>query len=383
MSVKYRHRLAQGLLAVIALVCAPATIANTLCTHIVQSPEHPIPIDERESDRQVQARLLPSFVTEGDKLASAGNLVKAAEVYVKVLSGNFSYRGTYPGHARCLPTDFYQEVADKLRAVASQLAEQREANGYLLDEIHQYGGVLHHGALSLYLISNQYDIFVDQAIAYAESELRERDIDRELNSIVQRRLYDLRMKRKLSTRGRNEQYVNDLTPLLDSELAAFDKLSDFGARLAAHLEPLYPGLADQWLAEEVRYHKQFLATDAFFPQMALDAKARGSLQDGIDRLQDHPILLERLRARANERGEAFVAAGRYEMAEGYFDVAGNENQRARAEELADRQQAERVSEVTRGVEADIRKMQKSEDEKATFEQETEDMAAELDFDLDD
>jgi hypothetical protein len=362
-------------------MCASSVSAETLCTRIIQSGEYPIPMDEREGDRQVQGHVLPGFVAEGDRLAGEGKLADAVAAYAKVFSG-FQYRGVYFSGGRCLSKDFYQTAADKLRAVASELAERRRAKGYMLDESHEYGGEFQRGALRLYLTSNQYDEFVSKAFAYAASELRERDIDRELVGLVNNRLDELRRQRERGTEAHNRGLVNDLTPLLDEELAAFDKLGGFGERLAAQLEPLYPKLTDQWLAEEARFHQQLLATDGLTAQMMLHDKARNSLEDGIDRLADHPAEVARLQARADQRGRVFMTAGRFESAEAYFDLAGNEAERARAARLAEQQSDERSRKLVQGVEADVRKMQKSEDEKAAFEKEAEDMAAEFGFDLD-
>lgn len=384
MRVMFGRRAPHALLSFLAVACvlnAPAAVANTLCTRIIQSPEYPVPMAERESDRQVQAHVLPGFVADGDRLAGQGRLADAVASYARVFSG-FQYKGTYPGNSRCLSKDFYQEVADKLRAVASRLAEQRSAKGYMLDESHEYGGEFQRGALRLYLTSNQYDEFVSKAFAYAASELRERDIDRELAGLVNNRLDELRRQRERGTEAHNRGLVNDLTPLLDEELAAFDQLSDFEARLAVHLAPLYPKLADQCLAEEEQLHSQLVTVDSPVVANMRFGVGLGDFENCVDRLAKHPTQMARLQTRANERGQAFMAADRFEIAAVYFEVADNESGRARADDLAKRQQEQRVSEMVKGVEADLAKMQKSEDEKAAFEKEAEDMAAEFGFDLD-
>ncbi len=239
-----------------------------------------------------------------------------------------------------------------------------------------------HGVLRLYLTSNQYERYVEQAIAYAESELPEGDIDRELVSLVDNRLDELKRMRENGTEAHNRQYVNDLTPLLDEELAAFEKLGGFEEKLMAHLKPLYPRVTDHWLAEEMRHYQQLNTSDDFISQMMLRDKVRNTLEAGIDRMENHPAEVERLKSRANERGKAFMAAGRYEVAEAYFDAAGNEKERAHAERLAERRNEEQFGKLAQSVEADLREMQKSEDEKAAFEKDTEDMAAEFGFDLD-
>lgn len=282
------------------------------------------------------------------------------------------------GGGRCLSKEFYQEAADKLRAAANALAKNLTAKNNQHDEPDDPGGS-QVGALRLYLTSNQYDRFVEQAIAYAESELRQHDIDRALVGLVGNRLDALK---RMRTEGRNQQYDNDLTPLLDEELAAFDKLDGFEEKLIAHLKPLYPSVTDYWLAEEARFHQQLLAADGLILKMMLHGKARNRLENGLERLEDHPAELARLKSRANQRGDAFMADGRFEMAEDYFDLAGNAGGRARARYLAGQHDEERFAELAKSVESDVRQMQKSPEEKADFEKETEDMAAEFGFDLD-
>lgn len=366
-----------SLLGVVCTFNAPAAAANTLCTRIIQSGEYPIPMEERESDRQVQARVLPDFIARGDQLVDEGNLAEAVDAYDRVFGG-FQYRGVFFGGGRCLSKEFYQEAADKLRAAANALAKNLTAKNNQHDEPDDPGGS-QVGALRLYLTSNQYDRFVEQAIAYAESELRQHDIDRALVGLVGNRLDALK---RMRTEGRNQQYDNDLTPLLDEELAAFDKLDGFEEKLIAHLKPLYPSVTDYWLAEEARFHQQLLAADGLILKMMLHGKARNRLENGLERLEDHPAELARLKSRANQRGDAFMADGRFEMAEDYFDLAGNAGGRARARYLAGQHDEERFAELAKSVESDVRQMQKSPEEKADFEKETEDMAAEFGFDLD-
>jgi len=356
--------------------------AATLCTHIIQAAEYPIPMDERESERQVQARIKPEFVADADKLASDGELAAAVDVYAKVFSG-FSYRGLFFGNYRCLPTSFYEDAADRVRSAATELAAQRMSRGYFLDERHEYGGDTRDGALWLFLVSNQYDAFTEHAFDYATSEIRERDIDHELGDMVQRRLTALdRMRQYDSTAWRDLE--DDSTQMLDAELAAFDKLADFDARLRAHLAPRYPEITDFWLAEETRHHDELVRTGnktMFGLEMGAGAPVV-ALEEGVQRLEAHPIQVERLTTRANSRGEAFMATGQYAIARDYFEVAGNSEAFARADELATDKMDRQAREVTTALEADVEKFQKTEEEKASFEKDTDEMAREFGFDLD-
>ena len=338
MSARNTIRMLFATVAAGLLISPLPAAAETLCTKLIPGPDGSIPINERESERQVQARIKPGFIAEGDRLAGEGKLAAAVEAYSGVFGGHW-YVGFYSDNRRCLPMDFYQGAADKLRAVASELAEQRRTKGYLLDESPEYGGDIQRGALRLYLISNQYDRFVNHAISYAESELLQRDIDSTLVGLVKNRLDELERTREIGTEAHNRQYVDDLTPLLDEELAAFDKLARFEERLTAHLAPLYPKITDHWLAEEERNFDDAIKTDGLFPKGMMFGQATDALNRGIKRLHEHPQQVARLKARANIRGEALMKEGRehspgaglmstdhYAYAREYFEIAGNQEQ---------------------------------------------------------
>jgi len=397
------RRISRSLLGTVAagllFGLSSATATETICTYIIQSGEYPIPMDEREGDRQVQARVKPGFVAEGDNLAGKGKPVAAMDAYAKVFSG-FQYRGVFFDAGRCLSVEFYQGAADKLRVVASAIAEQRRAKGYLLDESHEYGGDMQPGALRLYLISNQYDLFVSHAISYAESELLRRDTDGALVGLIENRLDELERTREIGTEAHYRQYVNDLTPLLDEELAAFDKLVNFDEKLKAHLAPLYPTITDHWLAEEARHFDEFEQTDGVLPKKMFLERAGGALEAGADRLVEHPRQVARLKARANARGKALMkmastdASGEglkelmaldyHAYARTYFEFAGNQEQSAKAGRLSDERQeavAKEMEMTEVSIRADVEKMQKSEAEQAAFQEKADEMAAEFGFDL--
>ena len=350
-------------------------------------------MDERESERQVQARIKPGFIAEGDKLAGEGKLAAAVEAYTGVFGGHW-YVGFYSDARRCLSMDFYQGATDKLRVVASELAEQRRTKGYLLDESPEYGGDIQRGALRLYLISNQYDLFVNHAISYAESELLQRDIHGELVGLVKNRLDELQRTREMGTEAHYRQYVNDLTPLLDEELAAFDKLARFEEQLRAHLAPLYPKITDHWLAEEKRNFNDAIKTDGMFPKGMMFGRATDALERGIKRLHEHPQQVARLKARANIRGEALMKEGRentpgeglmpknnYAYARDYFEIAGNDELAVKAGRLAEERQESAAKTMEASLRTDIEKMQKSDEEQSAFQDETDEMAKEFGFDL--
>lgn len=354
--------------------------AETICTKLIPGPDGSIPMDERESERQVQARIKPGLIAEGDKLAGEGKLAAAVEAYTGVFGGHW-YVGFYSDARRCLSMDFYQGAADKLSVVASELAEQRSAKGHLLDEPHEYGGDVQHGALRLYLASNQYELFIDHAISYAESELQQRDIDSALVSLAKSRLDELERTREIGTEAHNRQYVNDLTPLLDEELAAFDELARFEGQLRAHLAPLYPKITDHWLAEEERSFSDAIKTDGMIPKGMMFGRATDALERGIKRLREHPEEVARLKGRSNTRGNTLMLREQYQPAEEYFEIAGNDDLAAKASRLAETQQYAWAEKMEASIKTDIEKMQKSDDEQAAFEEETDEMAKEFGFDL--
>ncbi|MGB5721746.1 MAG: hypothetical protein WBM34_13725 [Woeseiaceae bacterium] len=369
-------------IAAAALLIIPMTAASaqTICTELIRGSDGSIPTDERESTRQVQARMMPGLVAEGDKLAGEGKLAAAMAAYAGVFRG-YQYAGFYSDARRCLPVDFYQGAADKLRVVASRLAEQRRAKGHLLDEPREYGGDVQRGALRLYLASNQYELFIDRAISYAESELQQRDTDGALVSLAKNRLDELERTREIGAEAHYRQYVNDLTPLLDEELAAFDELAGFEGQLRAHLVPLYPKVTDHWLAEEQRSFSDAIKTDGMISKGMMFDRATDALQLGIKRLREHPVEVARLKKRANTRGNTLMTRKQYQPAEEYFKIAGNDDRAAKAGRLAETQQYAWVEKVEASIKTDIAKMQKSDDEQAAFEEETDEMAKEFGFDL--
>lgn len=358
----------------------PAASAETICTKLIRGPDGSIPMDERESERQVQARIKPGFIAEGDKLAGEGKLAAAVEAYAGVFGGHW-YVGFYSDARRCLSVDFYQAATDKLRVVASELAEQRRTKSHLLDESHEHGGDIQRGALGLYLISNQYDSFVNHAISYAESELLQRDIDGTLVGLVESRLNELERTREIGTEAHNREYVNDLTPLLDEELAAFDKLARFEEQLRARLAPLYPKITDHWLGEEERNFSDAIKTDGAFPKGMMFGRATDALERGIKRLYEHPEEVARLRRRANARGNTLMTQEQYQPAEEYFEIAGNDDLAAEAGRLAETHQYEWAKKMEASIKTDLEKMQKSGEEQAAFQDETDEMAREFGFDV--
>ncbi len=399
-SKRIRHTVVGAAAAGLLLGSFPAVAAPTICTELIRGPDGSIPVDERESARQVQARIKPGLIAEGDKLAGDGKLAEAVETYSGIFGG-YWYAGFYSSAMRCLPVDFYQGAASKLRAVASELAERRRARGHLLDESHEYGGDLDHGALRLYLLSNQYDRFISEAFAYADTEFLERDIDDQLMAMVSGRLGELETYRNAGSGHAAVGYTNDLTPLLDEELAAFTKLAGFDEKLKARFASRYPDITEHWLAEEARHFGGPDRTDEVFAKEMFLERAKDALKAGADRLREHPRQVARLKARANTRGEALMRKGSevaggeglmglmatdyYAHARDYFEFAGNQEQAAVAGRLSDERQESVEQEADRieaSIRTDVEKMRKSDEEQASFQEATDEMAREFGFDLD-
>ena len=371
--------LSHGLLAGAVLIgasWAAPVYADTICNYVPTSAEIGVPMDQRESIRAAQSRIVPETLSKAAELAETGQLSESVDTYFSVFEGqkyNISY---WTGYQRCLPANVYQRAADGLRPVASELAAQLMTKGVYEGQSSPDNGP---AALRLLLMSNQYDAFERHAFDYAAKELPERDVDPAY--LAQSRLDELEQTREASAGYLANDLVNDLTPLLDEELAAFEKLPGFESRLQAYLVPLYQKLTDEWLAEEARHYDKAVKTDGWVAKLALFSQAADALEDGIRRVDGHPKEVSRLQGRANARGDALLSMDEYAPAQAYFEIAGNEKQSEKARGLAESQQNAKIKALEATVKSDIEKMQKSDEEKAAFQDEAEDMAAEFGFDL--
>jgi hypothetical protein len=352
--------------------------AETICNYVPTSAEMGVPMDQRESIRSAQSRIVPEVLSKADALAEVGQLSESVDAYFSVFQGQKYNVSFWTGFQRCLSASVYQRAANGLRTVASELATQLMAKGVYEG---QWGPDNGPAALRLLLMSNQYDAFERHAFEYAVKELPKKDVDP--TYLAQSRLNELQQTREVGAGYSASELVNDLTPLLDEELAAFDKLPGFKSRLQARLAPLYPKLADDVLAAEARHYDEAVKTDGMLPRMMIVSQATGALDSGIKRLEQHPKLTARLQQRANERGDALLKMDDYGSAQEYFEIAGNEKQAEIARGLAESQQEAKLEEVKTAVESDIEKMRKSKEEKAAFQDEADDMAAEFGFDLED
>lgn len=366
-----------------ALVLPGLTAAGTICTHVprvVEGVGIPAPT---ENQRVVKTRILGEYIEYGDAALARNRMTDAVYYYSRVFQP-FAYKRWNYTAERCASQSLYREAADKLGDVARRLAAEDLSRGHYLpgesrNELKGQPG----GALNLFLISNDYDAFIKHSFDYAARELRERDIQDKLRGLAEQRLRVLQSARDHAASYHHADLQDDTLPLLDVELAAFDQLQDFGARLAAHLAPLYPAITDYWLNEETQRYRDLNAQDSALQQSIFVNHAAGALEEGIARLKRFPAEIDRLTARGNERGEALMAQQRHALARAYFDAVGNEERHAQADALAKRDEQATVRALKDELQADIQKMQKTDEEKANFDEETEDMAAEFGFDLED
>lgn len=183
-------------------------------------------LTQGQQGRGMKTDRIISLIHAGDQQAALGEDAEAICTYYTVFQPDLCIEPIF-GLGRVAPIRLYGQAAKKLRLVASRHAEQLVDSGRFLAAESANGVVgVPRGALNLYLISNQYDVFAELALRYAAEELSRRDIKRFLMSSVRARLDHLHKVQACAT-------------LLEEEQNAFAKLADFEARLQAHLAPLH------------------------------------------------------------------------------------------------------------------------------------------------
>lgn len=183
-----------------------------------------IEINPEEYDRTVQSDFLLKLIHVGDKEAELGRDAEATRTYYSIFQPDLCGDSVL-GLRRAAPMELYAQAAQKLRAVASRYAVKLVESGCFLAGDSTSGIIgVPRGALNLYLISNQYDVFVDAALHCAAEEFGRRDIKRFLMSSIRARLNHL-------------ENVEARATLLGEEQEAFPKLADFEVRLHAYLAP--------------------------------------------------------------------------------------------------------------------------------------------------
>ena len=181
-------------------------------------------IDPPEGDREAQHSHILSLLKTGDDQARWRLYREATLTYYRIFEPGVQGRSSL-GLRRVAPLELYEVAASKLRMVATQYAEKLvECGCFLAGESHDGIIGVPRGALNLYLISNQYEVFTRHALQYAAEEQTKRDIKRFLMSSVRARLSHLR-------------HVDACAPLLSEEKEALNVLAEFEAKLRAFLAP--------------------------------------------------------------------------------------------------------------------------------------------------
>ena len=181
-------------------------------------------LGQEECDREAQRDHIVRLLNTGDEEVSSRRYAEATRAYYSVFQpGICGEPGV--GLRRVAPIGLYETAAGRLRAVATQFAEQLiECRCFLAGESPDGAVGVPRGALNLYLISNQHDVFTERALQYAVEERATRNINRFLMSSVRARLSHLR-------------HVDACAPLLSEEKEALNVLAEFEAKLRAFLAP--------------------------------------------------------------------------------------------------------------------------------------------------
>lgn len=181
-------------------------------------------MESEESERAAQRDQILRLLKMGDAQAIEHRYPEATLTYYSIFDPD-AYSLPSVQIDRVAPLELYEMAANRLKIVATRYAQKLIESGcYLAAESHDGIVGVPRGALNLYLISNQYDVFTWRALEYAAKEQARRNICRFLMSSVRARLERLR-------------YVGARAPLLSVEKEAFDVLADFEARLHLCLAP--------------------------------------------------------------------------------------------------------------------------------------------------
>lgn len=177
-------------------------------------------------DPAVQREFIDRMLDKGDREANSKQYHEATHSYYSIFQPSISNNPEI-GLKRIVPISLYDTAAVKLRATATKCAERLVEKGCFLPDDSLAGVIgLPRGALNLYLISNQYDVFTECALQFAAEKFPQRNVKRFLMSSVRARLNNLRN-------------VGVCAPLLAEEAEAFDTLAVFETRLHALLVSLH------------------------------------------------------------------------------------------------------------------------------------------------
>ncbi len=179
-------------------------------------------VDRSECDRESQCDHIARLLDGGEEEVSLGRYAEATLSYYSIFQPELCGTREF-GLRRVAPMHLFEEAASRLRVVASRYAEELLERRCLLAGESPDGPIgVPRGALNLYLISNQHDVFTEQALQYAFEERRKRNINRFLASSVRARLFHL-------------QNVSRCAPLLREERDSIRGLSGFEQKMHAWL----------------------------------------------------------------------------------------------------------------------------------------------------
>ncbi len=180
------------------------------------------PVDHSACDRARQCDHIERLLDAGDKEVSLGRYPEATLSYYSVFQPELCGAREF-GLRRVASMDLFEEAASRLRVVASRYAEELLERRCLLAGESPDGPIgVPRGALNLYLISNQHEVFTEHALQYAFAERRTRNINRFLASSVRARLLHL-------------QDVSQCAPLLREEQETIAGLAGFEQKMHARL----------------------------------------------------------------------------------------------------------------------------------------------------
>ncbi len=295
------------------------------------------------------------------------------------------YRQTAYYSTRCADRGRYQALEDAIAQRVLGARERYRQQGWYLGASQPLltpGRTAEQkpGLLDLLLLANRYDEFETEARRFLTKAIGDGEAAGYFEAIG-----NMASKRqRWLQQWRNDYaapYAEGGVGLLATELKGLETLD----RIPERLEPLREPHIDHWLSAEADSYAKLRAS---LPEKQrlfdLNLGAQTSVEQlrialGIAREEDR----ERIITRARSRGEDLLTRSRPALAVDYFELAGDTQRAARAQQAADDAAEARVAEVTRAAESLKGEVMKTEAEKASFEAETDALADELGIDLDD
>ncbi len=240
------------------------------------------------------------------------------------------------------------------------------------------------GLLNLLLLGNLNEAFEQEATTFLRNAIGDsqaRGYFSEIYTIV-----DARLRHIEEFNGAyNAEYAKPVSQLLPIEQQATSKL----AGLAGRLDPIRIEHTNFWLAKEKESYQQILAQKPMELGLLTGgmelATAREQLELAIGVAL--PKNQTAVRQHAEARGDSLVALNRHREATTYYKVArslpGVSDKLENAQAVIDAADQERIATIQERAKLDIESMKKTDQEKQSFEDDTDALADELGIDLDD